>query len=49
MINLVNNTKGKKSKDHDDIDMCLVIIVDEINCIFADGTILFRRQPLTSL
>ena len=22
--NLVNNTKSKKSKDHDDIDMCLV-------------------------
>ena len=24
IINLVNNTKSKKSKDHDDIDMCLV-------------------------
>ena len=24
IINLVNNTKRKKSKDHDDIDMCLV-------------------------
>ena len=24
MINLVNNTKSKKSKDHDDIDVCLV-------------------------
>ena len=24
IINLVNNTKIKKSKDHDDIDMCLV-------------------------
>ena len=24
LINLVNNTKSKTSKDHDDIDMCLV-------------------------
>ena len=24
IINLVNNTKSKESKDHDDIDMCLV-------------------------
>ena len=24
IVNLVNNTKSKKSKDHDDIDMCLV-------------------------
>ena len=24
IINIVNNTKSKKSKDHDDIDMCLV-------------------------
>ena len=24
IINLVKNTKSKKSKDHDDIDMCLV-------------------------
>ncbi len=24
IINLVNNTTSKKSKDHDDIDMCLV-------------------------
>ncbi len=24
IINLVNKTKSKKSKDHDDIDMCLV-------------------------
>ena len=24
IINLVNNTKSRKSKDHDDIDMCLV-------------------------
>ena len=24
IINLVNNTKSKKSEDHDDIDMCLV-------------------------
>ena len=24
IIKLVNNTKSKKSKDHDDIDMCLV-------------------------
>ena len=24
IINLVNNTKRKKSKDHGDIDMCLV-------------------------
>ena len=26
IINLVNNTKSKKYKDHDDIDMCLLIV-----------------------